>query len=492
MRGAFGARGSGAPAHARRRPRRFGRVVVATCFLVPLITMPFAGVAQERSSSDVEQDLRGAQRRADALSGELGALRSELAQAEEEFAEIAARLADARGRLAAAEGQVALGEEALAEAEEAQRAAESTYRASKRRLAETEEELAIEERVLTDQLVRAFKYGTSGAQRGAMVFEVLQRAEDPNAFAVGMQQLRVVVDEQDSVVQEVFELRDRRAELADGAARDRATATQAAADAEETLRVLEELHEQEASVAEEVATQEAAQQALISSLQANEDETALLLARSAERRDELADELAKARAAEEARARREAAEARRAEEERRAAQERRAEDEQDASVPAPNSGQGRLATPGADGGPAIGGVVCPVRGAVAGRDFSNDWGYPRTGGRYHQGNDIFAARGTAVVAVDDAVISGWDPPSAPTGLGGITVTYRTRDGSEWYNAHLDSIADGIGPGVSVARGDVIGRVGNTGNAFATPPHLHLGRKVGGVWVNPWPTTSPAC
>jgi murein DD-endopeptidase MepM/ murein hydrolase activator NlpD len=86
----------------------------------------------------------------------------------------------------------------------------------------------------------------------------------------------------------------------------------------------------------------------------------------------------------------------------------------------------------------------------------------------------------------------WNPPSAQTSLGGITVTYRTADGSEWYNAHLDSVASGIAPGVSVAAGQTIGTVGTTGNARGTPPHLHLGRKSGGSWVNPWPTISPVC
>jgi murein DD-endopeptidase MepM/ murein hydrolase activator NlpD len=72
------------------------------------------------------------------------------------------------------------------------------------------------------------------------------------------------------------------------------------------------------------------------------------------------------------------------------------------------------------------------------------------------------------------------------------VTYRTADGSEWYNAHLHAVADGIAPGVSVARGEPIGSVGNTGNARTTPPHLHLGRRHAGAWVNPWPTISPVC
>jgi murein DD-endopeptidase MepM/ murein hydrolase activator NlpD len=97
-----------------------------------------------------------------------------------------------------------------------------------------------------------------------------------------------------------------------------------------------------------------------------------------------------------------------------------------------------------------------------------------------------------VVAVADGTVVRMNGPGNQTALGGITVTYRTADGSEWYNAHLDGISSGISPGASVSRGQQIGVVGNTGNARATPPHLHLGRLYGGSWVNPWPTVRGWC
>jgi len=452
-------------------------LVLAAPLFTPPRTLP-AGLAQERSSSELARELAEQQRERDRIAEELGAVRSELTAAEEELAQISARLADARDRLVAAEGQVELAEAGLQEAEKRRDEAVAAHERSEVLLVEAEEDLRAQEERLAEQLVHTFKYGSSGAQAGAIALEMLQRAEDPNEFSVGMKQLETIVDVQDATVQQVFALRAVRQERAEEAAVARGEALQAEAEAAETLRVVEELREEAATLAVQVAADEEAQQVLIDELQGEEADAAVLLASVESRTNELRDELARTRAAEEA-ARRE--------EERRKAREAAAAGGGGGSV-----GGGRLSTPGAGGGPAIAGVVCPVQGAGAGRDFSNDWGYPRSGGRYHQGNDIFARRGTAVVAVQDATIVRWNPPSAQTSLGGITVTYRTADGSQWYNAHMDSVAAGIAPGVSVAAGQTIGTVGTTGNARGTPPHLHLGRKSGGSWVNPWPTISPVC
>jgi murein DD-endopeptidase MepM/ murein hydrolase activator NlpD len=444
--------------------------------------------AQERSSSEVQRELDEAERQRRGLAGELGEIRGTLNQAEEELAAVGARLEDARSRLTAAEGQVALAEMALAEAEEARDAAERAHDRALVLLAAAEEELAEQELLLTDHLVHTFKFGSSGAQAGAMALEIMRRAEDPNAFSVGMKQLETVVDVQDSTVKAVFELREARERRTRDAAVARAEALQAEAVAVSTLRTVEDLRAQAAAVAEEVAAAERTQRSMVAALRTTEAETAAMLGRVQTRQAALQTELSRVRAAEEA-ARREA--------ERRAAEEaaRAAASSNGANSSSTGAGSrsgGRLTTPGAAGGPSVPGIVCPVQGAGAGRDFTNDWGYPRSGGRFHQGNDIFASSGTPVVAVADGTVVRWNPPSAPTGLGGITVTYRIGDGSEWYNAHLATVADGIAPGVSVTRGQIIGTVGNTGNARTTPPHLHLGRRHGGMWVNPWPTISPVC
>lgn len=454
-------------------------VLVACAALIGSLVVVALGTssgvaAQERSSDEIARELSETDREASELEEKLSGVHSDIDRAEVELADIGARLADARARLTSAEGQVSLAEIALVDAEKEREAAQAALVTATRLMEAAAAELELEESVLTDQLVQTFKYGTVGAQRGAMALEVLRRADDPNAFAVGLKQLRTVVDVQDDTVERVFELRDERAFLAEEAARAQGRATQAAFDAQETLEVLEGLREEAAEIAAEIEADESAQTALLDSLRTSADETEALLERVSSRQAALERDLAAERAREEA-ARRAAEEAARRE-----------------SGATGVGGGGRLSTPGASGGTALSGIACPVVGAVAGRDYSNDWGYPRSGGRYHQGNDMFASTGTPVVAIDDAVIVRWNPPSAPTSLGGITVTYRTGDNSEWYNAHLDSVAPGISPGVAVARGQTIGTVGRTGNARTTPPHLHLGRRQGGVWVNPWPTTSPVC
>lgn len=111
----------------------------------------------------------------------------------------------------------------------------------------------------------------------------------------------------------------------------------------------------------------------------------------------------------------------------------------------------------------------PVAGAKN-TNIQSYWGASRDAGRRsHEGIDIFAPRGTPVVAVTDGYIT----RSGERGLGGKQVWLRDqkRDQSLYY-AHLDSIA--IEGRRSVRIGDTIGFVGNTGNARTTPPHLHFG------------------
>jgi murein DD-endopeptidase MepM/ murein hydrolase activator NlpD len=437
--------------------------------LVGVLLAPVTGAAAAPTSATLEEQLRETEADVADTGDRLRDVRDRRGRAEEELASLHLRLVDARSRLVVAEGQVALAEQALADALAHRTSAQVAHEAAEHTLAATDAALASEEDTLSAQVVHTFKYGTAGATRGAMILEVLRRAEDPNAFAIGLKQLQLVVADQDATVTRVFELRRERAAQAEDAARTRGVAAQAAYDAAETLAVVEELRDAAAEAAAEVAAAEQRQREVLDSLRVSESETAAVLrqaeARAAVLRTELTRQLQREAAAREA-----AARAGRA------------------------SGVGRLGLPGAGGGPDLpGGIVCPVVGAVAGRDYGNDWGYPRSGGRTHEGNDIFAPRGTPVVAVADGVVTRWNPPSAPTGLGGITVTYRTADGSQWYNAHLDTVAPGIAPGATVTQGQTIGTVGNTGNARTTPPHLHLGRQLGdGRWVNPYQTTSPVC
>jgi len=127
--------------------------------------------------------------------------------------------------------------------------------------------------------------------------------------------------------------------------------------------------------------------------------------------------------------------------------------------------------------------VCPVQG---GATFTNDWGFPRSGGRRHQGNDLFAPRGTPVVA---SVAGSYRRSS--NGLGGISYYLQGNDGNTYYGTHMAGYGP-VGPG-PVAQGAVLGFVGNTGNARGTSPHLHFEvHPGGGGAVNPFPTVSRAC
>ena len=131
------------------------------------------------------------------------------------------------------------------------------------------------------------------------------------------------------------------------------------------------------------------------------------------------------------------------------------------------------------------GFICPVKGSVR---FTNDWGNPRSGGRTHKGNDMFAKRGTPLVAVADGKIR-----LSTEKLGGTSV-YLTADyGVVFYYAHLDSYAKNIRSGMRVEKGRVVGYVGDSGNALGGTPHLHIQiHPGGGAPVNPYPTVKRTC
>ena len=115
-------------------------------------------------------------------------------------------------------------------------------------------------------------------------------------------------------------------------------------------------------------------------------------------------------------------------------------------------------------------------------DFTDSWLAPRSGGRQHQGADIFAAAGTNLYATERGVITNVGNNS----LGGIKLWLYGESGTTYYYAHLLRYAPGIHEGMVVEAGDVVGYVGNTGNAATTPSHLHFE-----IHPNNGPAVNPA-
>lgn len=116
--------------------------------------------------------------------------------------------------------------------------------------------------------------------------------------------------------------------------------------------------------------------------------------------------------------------------------------------------------------------------------FWDTWGAPRAGGRRHEGTDIFAPRGTPVLAVADGRITRLRP-DFPGSRGGNQFWLTAKDGTKYFYGHLDGFAKGIGLGVPVRAGDVIGYAGKTG--LTTVVHLHFEvHPGGGAAVNPYP------
>jgi murein DD-endopeptidase MepM/ murein hydrolase activator NlpD len=128
----------------------------------------------------------------------------------------------------------------------------------------------------------------------------------------------------------------------------------------------------------------------------------------------------------------------------------------------------------------------PVDGVRA-RQIADTWGAPRSGGRRHQGVDIFAPRGTLVRSTTAGLVLrvGTLP------LGGQVVAVLGPGRQVHYYAHLDRFG-AFRAGDAVRQGDVIGYVGDTGNAKGTPFHLHYGVYSGtrGA-VNPRPLLADA-
>jgi peptidoglycan LD-endopeptidase LytH len=128
------------------------------------------------------------------------------------------------------------------------------------------------------------------------------------------------------------------------------------------------------------------------------------------------------------------------------------------------------------------GKTCPVAGPVS---FIDSWGYPRSGGRSHEGTDMMADYGTPVVAIVSGTITF-------SGYGGSAGNWQILSGSDgnayWYMHNQQNLVNGG----SVRAGQQIATVGDTGNAVGTP-HLHFEFHPGGGGpVNPYPLVASLC
>ncbi len=119
---------------------------------------------------------------------------------------------------------------------------------------------------------------------------------------------------------------------------------------------------------------------------------------------------------------------------------------------------------------------------ISKRGIADTWQAPRGTDRRHEGQDIFAPRGTPILSATRGIIYN----IGENNLGGQTVSVIGSGGRVYYYAHLDSYARGIEVGDRVTTRTVLGYVGTTGNAQGTPPHLHFGVYTATGAINPLP------
>jgi len=150
----------------------------------------------------------------------------------------------------------------------------------------------------------------------------------------------------------------------------------------------------------------------------------------------------------------------------------------------------------ADELPAFRRIHFPVEGRVT---FGDDYGDPRSGGRSHEGNDLMGAKLQPLLSAVDGRVTSVRLEAA--GLSGNMVIVADAEGWSYRYIHLNNdspgtddganplewvVAAGITVGAKVTAGQVLGYMGDSGNAEGTAPHLHFEmRRPDGTAVNPW-------
>ncbi len=154
--------------------------------------------------------------------------------------------------------------------------------------------------------------------------------------------------------------------------------------------------------------------------------------------------------------------------------------------------------------PARAATIRPIAFPVIGStNFSDDFGAPRVGHR-HQGNDVFGVKRQSLIAAVDGIIE-W--VVVPDDTGSLGLSIRDDDGYEYWYLHLNNDTPGTDDGASrgifayapdvrggrpVVRGQLLGWLGDSGNAETTPPHLHFElHEPDGDAINPYATLRAA-
>lgn len=115
--------------------------------------------------------------------------------------------------------------------------------------------------------------------------------------------------------------------------------------------------------------------------------------------------------------------------------------------------------------------------------WADDWHACRDGcTRLHEGLDIFAEGGTPLVAAADGIVT----QKGEGSLSGLHVEIEDEGGTQYFYAHLSGWAQGLRLGQRVRMGQILGYVGNTGNAISTPPHVHFEYQPNGIPTPPKP------
>jgi len=420
----------------RHSSARWRRLLLAVSLALSMSSS--AVLAQGRDSDDVESDLEDAREEEQAAALTLEQLKARAGSTRAALSLLESELVATRQQVRVLEGQVAIAESTLFEAQQAVDAADEEVAAADAQLSRTEAELLAAQELLTDQIVTTYKFGSVAP--GIMAVRVMENAGSPEEVLTGMHSLGSVIDYQDRIVKKVEELQAQHAEDLKATEQARTVAAAQRDVAAAAFDAVEARRAEASRAAGKLAAEQANQQALLAELEAQATDTQVVLAQLAEERQQLEAELAASRGA------------------------------------------------GANG------LLCPVTPSW----FQNDWGFPRSGGRTHKGTDVFADKGTPIIAIRSGTVKQVDSVDSYRAgsnygdLGGIWVSYWTGSGEYWYWAHLDGIASGVTPGASLSAGQVIGWVGNTGNAYSTPPHVHVGHYVNGSAVNPYPDLDVAC